>query len=94
MNLPRVGTQDNFFELGGHSLLVAQMTAQVCDVLGIDLPILSVFEAPTIADLALCVEELMRGQQGIDDDRDARAPYSRSVGQTNGMKGSGELPVG
>jgi hypothetical protein len=60
LNLPRVGIEDNFFELGGHSLLTTQMTAHVRGLLGVELPILSVFEAPTIVELALSVEELMR----------------------------------
>ncbi|MGQ0635971.1 MAG: amino acid adenylation domain-containing protein [Planctomycetaceae bacterium] len=47
-----IGIHDNFFELGGHSLLATQLIARVRNTFGIDLPIHSVFEGPTIEELA------------------------------------------
>jgi amino acid adenylation domain-containing protein len=47
-----IGTEDHFFELGGHSLLAARMAARIEDEFGTRLPLATVFEAPTIAQLA------------------------------------------
>lgn len=58
LQVQQVNLHDNFFELGGHSLLATQMTSRVRDALGLELPLQSVFEAPTIAQLAPILEQL------------------------------------
>lgn len=58
LNVERVGLHDNFFELGGDSLSAAVMSALFPEHLEVELPLGSVFEAPTIADLAVLVERL------------------------------------
>ena len=58
LRLKQVTIHDNFFELGGHSLLATQMTSRISDTLGLELPLKSVFEAPTIAQLAPILETL------------------------------------
>jgi amino acid adenylation domain-containing protein len=52
LELERVGVHDHFFELGGNSLLATQILSQVRRVFGAEIPQRSLFEAPTIAELA------------------------------------------
>lgn len=52
LNLDRVGIGDNFFAMGGHSLLATRFLFRVTDMFGVELPLRSFFEAPTVADIA------------------------------------------
>ncbi|PYK02800.1 MAG: non-ribosomal peptide synthetase, partial [Verrucomicrobia bacterium] len=51
------GVNDNFFDLGGHSLQVVQVQNKLRERLGADLPVIKLFEYPTIRSLAGCLGE-------------------------------------
>ena len=57
LKLPRIGVEDDFFHLGAHSLLGAQIIARVRSEFGADLKLLDVFDAPTVAGLAVRIEQ-------------------------------------
>ena len=60
LRVEEIGIHDNFFELGGHSLLVNQLITQLFNVFSINIPLITVFESPTIAQLAKRVENTCR----------------------------------
>lgn len=64
-----VGIHDNFFRIGGHSLLATQLLVQLQEVLDIDIPLQTIFDAPTIAGLA----------EAIMDDEHNRASVEKTI---------------
>jgi amino acid adenylation domain-containing protein len=64
LKLERVGIHDNFFAGGGHSLLATQLISRVRAVVQVDLPLRSVFEAPTVAELVRRVVTALGSEQG------------------------------
>jgi acyl carrier protein len=66
LKLDRISIHDNFFELGGHSLLAAKVVSNVRNELEVELCMVDVFQAPTIASLALLL--CPRRAQGESED--------------------------
>jgi acyl carrier protein len=57
LRVQQVGLHDNFFDLGGNSLLVVQAQVRLREVLGADLPVVRLFQYPTVSALAKFLSE-------------------------------------
>ncbi|HEX3187507.1 MAG TPA: amino acid adenylation domain-containing protein [Pyrinomonadaceae bacterium] len=58
LKLDRVSVCDNFFDCGGHSLLAIKVVARVREAFAVELPLRSFFESPTVASLAVVIDDL------------------------------------
>jgi len=56
LQVEKVGIHDNFFEIGGHSLRATQVVSRIAGAFEVDLPLRTIFDAPTVAELAEFVE--------------------------------------
>lgn len=71
LGVEQVGVNDNFFDLGGNSLIGLKVISRLKRELGLEIPIVALFEGPTVKSLA---ELITRGQ-------DQQSPFTESRGR-------------
>ncbi|MCG8620153.1 MAG: amino acid adenylation domain-containing protein, partial [Desulfobacterales bacterium] len=83
LNLGQVGIHDNFFDIGGNSLLLMKVVEEIKDTLGREIPVLRLFEHPTI-------DSLCRFLEGRSNDSDTPTGLGSArrgrAGDTGGAK--------
>jgi len=57
LGFDQVGTHDSFFDLGGHSLTATRVISQVIKQFQLEIPLQSLFQSPTIAEMATVIVE-------------------------------------
>jgi amino acid adenylation domain-containing protein len=60
--LPAVSRSANFFALGGHSLLATQVAARLRKALNVDIPVATLFQAPTVGELAAELDRILAAE--------------------------------
>ncbi|WP_175762772.1 phosphopantetheine-binding protein, partial [Burkholderia anthina] len=88
----RIGRHDNFFALGGHSLVAIRMISRIANATGKSLPLRKVFEAPTLAELALALADVTSSERAHDlvrIDRNVTMPLSFAEERVLAIEASG-----
>ncbi|ASC71043.1 Polyketide synthase [Halomicronema hongdechloris C2206] len=59
LGVDRIGIHDNFFDVGGNSLIGIQLLSRLRQEFQVELSLRFIFEAPSVAELALIIEEIL-----------------------------------
>jgi NAD(P)-dependent dehydrogenase (short-subunit alcohol dehydrogenase family)/SAM-dependent methyltransferase/acyl carrier protein len=73
LGVDKIGIHDRFFDLGGHSLLAVQVASEIRDKFQIEMPVLKLFQAPSLGELAVLVDQ---ARSGMADNRPAGLPFA------------------
>jgi len=88
-----MGVHDDFFELGGHSLLAVNLIGEVERIFGIRFPLLSLFNAPTIAQFSEVIEKERslrgNGRKSVDPETIEQTVHGFIVDNYLGGNGEG-----
>ncbi|MGD2148346.1 MAG: non-ribosomal peptide synthetase, partial [Anaerolineae bacterium] len=79
LGLEKVGRHDDFFELGGHSLLAMQVISRVRRAFRIEVSVRSLFEMPTVAEFAACVDGITSFVHAAEPSADGPSPEREEI---------------
>jgi len=71
LDMPDIGRDDNFFDLGGHSLLATRIASRLRATIGVETPVRTVFDHPTVASLSAALALTERSPVDVAAERPA-----------------------
>jgi amino acid adenylation domain-containing protein len=83
LGLQQVGMNDNFFYLGGNSLFGTQVIARLRDAFGVEVPLLKLFDHPTVANLSAEVERMIMDKVDSISEEEAQRLLALHTEQAN-----------
>ncbi|MES1243434.1 MAG: amino acid adenylation domain-containing protein [Acidobacteriota bacterium] len=87
LGIERVGIHDNFFELGGTSLTGIQLVSELKKQLGVEVPTVSIFEAPTVSALVRYLRPQARPGSAFDRSRSRAEKKKQVLAQARRVQG-------
>jgi hypothetical protein len=81
LGIAQPGVTDNFFDLGGHSMLMVQVCNRLRDLLNRAVPVLMMFQFPTIRALADALKDAPHSNSSNSRSNDAAAERARKQRQ-------------
>jgi non-ribosomal peptide synthase protein (TIGR01720 family) len=85
LQLEEISTEENLFDLGAHSLLVVELHRRLCETIGQSFPLVSMFQFPTIRNLA---NHLQHKSDGMPSAGEVRNRAQRQRAAMRGRKPS------
>lgn len=85
LGLEQLGVHDNFFDLGGNSLIGLRMITAVKKALQIELPIMALFEGPTVSALCRRIEEKQFLVPDFDESQDRGRRRRESIADQDNL---------
>jgi amino acid adenylation domain-containing protein len=79
----RIGSKDNFFDLGGHSLRLVQVQNLLRQKLNVEVPLLELFQFPTVSSLAKRIDQLSNAAPEFDSGTDEGRPGTAAAPDRN-----------
>jgi acyl carrier protein len=74
LDIPEVGVDENFFALGGNSFIATRLIARIRVVFGVSVTLRTVFDFPTIAQLAQAIDRQEKLSRPLTIKRSKRRP--------------------
>ena len=88
LRIDNVGINDNFFDIGGNSLNLVQVNSKLKNVLGKDIPIVTMFQYPTIRTLCSYITQIEKGESTApqqEKEQEELKNVSNTMAETVGM---------
>jgi natural product biosynthesis luciferase-like monooxygenase protein/amino acid adenylation domain-containing protein len=88
LGVEQVGVHDNFFDLGGHSLLVVQIQTQLREQLGQDIPLVKLFQYPTVHALTAYLQQQQQRAEPVEVQKSQARSELRKAAMNRRRRGS------